>query len=137
MACNKVFSTKRCEMHQQDKCLLAGFASTNPQMSTDKIAKCIALARYTLINQIELEFNRTYKPDPGSKRKQDPDKWSSHMNMDLRQVHAFSPSGNTLSRHVAKLAVDQAMIPSDEVNDKFDFLQEDGGHDGQDVKDSN
>jgi hypothetical protein len=54
MACNKVFSTKRSEMNHYEKRLLAGFASINPQMSTDKIAMCIVLARYTLINQIEL-----------------------------------------------------------------------------------
>jgi hypothetical protein len=92
---------------------------------------CIVLARDTLINQIELEFNRTYEPDPCSKRKEHPDKWSTHMNTGLTQVNAFSP---TLSRDVAKLTADQAMITSDEVNDKFKFLQEDGGHDVQDVK---
>jgi hypothetical protein len=136
MACNKVFSTNRSEMNQYEKRLLAGFASINPQISmTDKIALCIVLARYTLINQIELEFNRTYEPDPSSMRKEHPDKWSTHMNIGLMHVYElFSPSGYTLSCYVAELAVDQPMITSDEVNDKFLFFQEDGGHDGQDVK---
>jgi hypothetical protein len=54
MACNNFFSNKRSEMNQYENCLLAGFVLINPQMSTDKIAMCIVLARYTLINQIEL-----------------------------------------------------------------------------------
>jgi hypothetical protein len=130
MACNKVFSTKRSEMNQYEKCLLDGFTSINPQMSTNKIAMCIVLARYMLINQIGLEFNCTYEPDPSSKRKEHWDKWSTHMNIGLTHVYEFSPSSCTLSRAVAELAVDQAMITSDDVlNDKFVFLQEDGGHD--------
>ena len=133
-ACNKVFSAKRSDMMTHDKHLFAGFAAINPQMSTDKIAMCIVLARHTLIKQIELEFHRIYKPEHKSKSKLNLEKWSSHMNTTMENVHLFSPSSRTLSRDVGQLAVDQALIVSDEVRDKYVFLQEDGGHNGQDVK---
>ena len=115
---NLILSKKSCTMsssHSQN--FLAAFAVSNPQIAPRNIQLLIAIARFTLLYDINELCGK--KNDFVS----------------IQNVYNCSPKASTIDNWILNLAARQVVIArATIVDDVKIFLQTDGGHNGQEVR---
>lgn len=108
------------------KGMVAAVSATNPQIASAKIEMLLTMGRFSLMS--ELPYVNDFVAEENAKRhKKDRETL-------IEMVQNGTPSTTSVERYVEKLAVQQAVIKAYEVQGKNVYFQEDGGHDGQDVK---
>ena len=112
----KTMNHKKCELRtQHTKLLLAAFASSHPQITPSSLELCLALARYTLLHDIESSLS--YSID----------------SITLENVAMSLPKSTALEKWIVELAHMQVMIFRDVLSNGSVFFQTDGGHESQEV----
>ena len=112
----KAVTYKQCKsVSLHSRHMTAAYAASHPQIASDNIQTCIALARYTLLHDIAYSVN--YDTN-----------WLS-----LESVANSSPSGTSIDNYVKELAILQCLVYRDKLSDKTVYVQTDGGHKGQEI----
>jgi hypothetical protein len=123
--------------------IIAAFASVNPQISPQKIEMILSIGGFSFMRELEEMVKSVTTNDesanPRNLEKMSPGtthRWSNqnNQNITLKRVCDGSFSTRSIYNWVERLAIDQAVNVAFALEGKPVFYQEDGGHDGQDIK---